>query len=75
VLFDEKYLQGDSLEPYNSNDYLKKVHRWFSKYSILPRQTVFVITRNKADQIKNLVDNMHQADWDNRDVTVLEFKK
>lgn len=75
VLFDEKYLQGGSSEPYYSDNYLNKVHRWFSNYSLLPRQTVFVVTRNKPDQIKNLIDNMRQADWDNRDVLVLEFKK
>ena len=35
----------------------------------------FANARNKPDQIKNLVDNMHQADWDNRDIAVIEFKK
>lgn len=75
VLFDEKYLRGDSSEPYYSDNYLNKVRYWFSNYSLFPQQTVFVVTRNKPDQIKNLIDNMHQADWDNRDVLVLEFKK
>lgn len=74
VLFDEKYLQDDNPEPYYSDEYMQKVHRWFVNYSLLPRKTIFVVTRNQPDQIKNLVDNMHQADWDNRDVTVLKFE-
>jgi hypothetical protein len=55
--------------------YLDKVRRWFAKYSLLPQRTVFVISRNTPKQIKNLIDNMHRADWDDRDIQVLEFKR
>lgn len=74
TLFDEEYLQGETPEPYYTNEYLTKVRRWFANYSLLPQKTIFIVTRNESDQIKNLVDNMHQADWDNRDVTVLKFE-
>ena len=75
VLFDEKYLQGNNPEPYYTDEYLTKVHHWFANYSLLPQKTIFIVTRNQPDQIQNLVDNMRQADWDNRDVTVLKFEK
>lgn len=75
VLFDEKYLQGNNLEPYYTDEYLTKVHRWFANYSLLSQKTIFIVTRNQPDQVKNLVDHMHQTDWDNRDLSVLEFKK
>ena len=44
------------------------------KYSQLPVSTLFVVTRNESDQIENLLQNFHKADWDNRDIAVFEFR-
>ena len=74
TLFDERYLQRGHKKPYYEAKYLEKVGKWFKRYSTLPPSTLFVITRNTKDQVKNLMSNFHRADWDNRQITILEFK-
>ena len=76
TMFDEKFLHdhvGD-VENYYSQEYFAKVRLWHHNYARLIPSTLFVITRNKPEDIDNLVQNFHNADWDNRDLVVLKFE-
>ncbi len=75
ILFDQEYLQGNSAEKYYTDEYLNKVRGWYKSYSQLPMSTLFITTRNEPNQIDNLLQNFHKADWDNRDIVVLKFEK
>ena len=75
TLFDEESLQRGDAMNYYSGEYLGKVHRWHQNYASFPPATLFVITRNKADQIENLVRNFRHADWDGRDLVVFKFER
>ncbi|OGN31834.1 MAG: hypothetical protein A3J01_00750 [Candidatus Yanofskybacteria bacterium RIFCSPLOWO2_02_FULL_45_18] len=75
TLFDKDYLQGSSPEDYYTPEYLEKVRQWHENYARLPKSTLFVITRNKPDQIKNLLENFRKSDWDDREVVVFKFEK
>lgn len=75
TLFDRDYLEEKVSRDYYSDEYLKTISGWYKNYSRLPVSTLFVTTRNEPNWIKNLIANMHQADWDNRDITVLKFER
>jgi hypothetical protein len=74
TLFDEACLKDKSLKKYYNEEYLEKVRKWYENYAQLPKSTMYVITRNAQKQINNLVKNFHNADWDNRPISVIEFK-
>ena len=74
-MFDEKFLHdhaGD-VENYYSQEYFAKVRLWHGNYARMIPSTLFVITRNKPEDIDNLVQNFRTADWDGRELTVLRF--
>ena len=75
TLFDQEYLKGDNTEEYYTDEYLDKVNGWYKNYAELPMSTLFVVTRNKPNQVENLLQNFHKADWDDRDIVVLKFEK
>lgn len=75
TLFDKDFLQAQSEESHYTQKYLNKIDGWYKNYSKLPIGTLFVITRNQPDEIENLLQNFKQADWDNREITVVKFER
>lgn len=50
-------------KPYYSSVYLNKVKKWHEKLKNIQGPSVFILTRNEKEEIKNLVDNVKVADW------------
>ncbi|MEK7136225.1 MAG: hypothetical protein AAB821_01400 [Patescibacteria group bacterium] len=76
ILFDQDFLQKlhpDEL-PYYSDDYLKKVKGWHKKLSKLDGMVLGVVTRNKREEIDNIVQNLKYLEWNNKLAIGIEFK-
>ena len=65
TLLDQDFLETHSAgtEPYYSEEYLVKVKSWHEKLSKLTIPSVFILTRNNQEEIKNIVDNYNTMDW------------
>ena len=65
TLLDQSFLEANSNdpEPYYSKEYLDKVENWHAKLKKLDVPGIFILTRNKPEEIKNLVDNYDELDW------------
>ena len=72
TLFDKEYLQSKNRKNYYTDKYLTRVLEWHKKYSKLPAETLFIITRNEQNQIDNLLKNFKRADWDNREILTIQ---
>lgn len=66
----ETFLDKDFLEqqypdekPYYSAEYLEKVKIWHNRLKIIKIPSVFILTRNKEEEIKYLVNNIKTTDW------------
>lgn len=65
TLFDQDFLEAHSTNPgpYYSEEYISKVKIWHNKLKNLIRPSVLVLTRNKQEEIDNIVDNLTVTDW------------
>lgn len=65
TLLDKSFLEAGSndSEPYYSKEYLDKVENWHVKLEKIDIPGVFILTRNKPEEIKNIVDNYVELDW------------
>jgi len=65
TLLDQDFLvtcSKDS-EPYYSDEYLAKVKVWHDKLGELSAPSIFILTRNKQEEINNIVDKLKVMDW------------
>ena len=65
TLLDQNFLEAHSADPkpYYSEECLAKVKSWHEKLSKLTIPSVFILTRNNQEEIKNIVDNYDTTDW------------
>lgn len=76
TLLDQNFLEAHSAstEPYYSEEYLAKVKSWHEKLRKLKIPSIFVLTRNNPEEIKNIANNCSEMDWGTR-VKCLVFEK
>ena len=76
-LQDQKFLEAiyPDKKPYYSKEYLQKVRSWFVKLCSLKIPSVYITTRNSAEEIKNFFECVNTTDWDGRKVEILVFNK
>ena len=65
TLIDKDFLerQYPNDKPYYSAEYLKKVKNWHDKLKLIQAPSVFILTRNKKEEIEYLVHNVKMTDW------------
>jgi hypothetical protein len=65
TLMDKDFLerQYPNEKPYYSAEYLKKVKNWHNKLKLIQEPSVFILTRNKKEEIEYLVNNVKMTDW------------
>lgn len=64
TLLDKKFLeQKTDNGTYYSSAYLEKVKKWHKKLENIKIPSIFVLTRNKEEEINNLVKNTKIIDW------------
>ena len=71
---DKNLLTNKYGDGYYSSEYVKKTTSWIKAFSFVKAPSVFIVTRNKRDEIDYLITNTHQLDW-GTDVICLEFKR
>ena len=65
TLMDKNFLerQHPDDKPYYSAEYLEKVKTWHFKLKNIKIPAVFILTRNRKEEIKYLIDNVKIMDW------------
>ena len=65
TLIDKDFLEQryPDEKPYYSAEYLKKVKNWHDKLKLIQAPSVFILTRNKKEEIESLVHNVKMTDW------------
>ena len=65
TLMDKDFLERryPDEKPYYSEEYLKKVKNWHNKLKLIQVPAVFILTRNKKEEIGYLINNVKTTDW------------
>lgn len=65
TLMDKGFLeqQHPKDKQYYSAEYLEKVKNWHNKLKLVQEPAVFILTRNKKEEIEYLIDNIKTTDW------------
>ena len=65
TLIDKDFLERHypKNKPYYSSEYLEKVKSWHNKLKLVQKPAVFILTRNKKEEVEYLIDNIKTTDW------------
>jgi hypothetical protein len=77
ILQDKDFLKKNNPneKPYYTKAYVRKVKDWFKKLKNIKIPSIYIITRNKRNEIKNFKDNVKFTDFDKRETNVITFLK
>jgi hypothetical protein len=74
---DKDFLEGNNRnkKAYFNKQYIQKVNRWFEKLNNLKITSIYILTRNNENELRQLERTIKTADWDNRKVKIITFEK
>ena len=76
ILFDRNFLENLHKEKnFYTAKYLAKIKSWHKKLSLLKKPAVYIVTRNKKEEIAFLCSNLKTTEWNKRKAKVLRFDK
>lgn len=62
-------------KPYYSDEYLKTVSEWQTKYSQCAKPSLFILTRNDSQTVNFLKDNYVRLEWNQKPVGVFIWSR
>ncbi|MCX6713407.1 MAG: hypothetical protein NTY66_04350 [Candidatus Vogelbacteria bacterium] len=75
ILVDKSFREGlhPAERPFYSPDYLDKVATWHKVFKNISQPAVFIITRNKPEEIDHLIQTIRQNEWNGKPARAIEF--